>query len=87
MRRRKIGATSWMESAACAEPELDQDALDDAFADEARQRKFALAFCKSCPVREECFQYSQNNRFIYGVFGGLTDQQRRRLMGIREKIA
>lgn len=86
MRRRRIGPTSWMEQAACAAIE-DEDVLDDAFADEQRQRRFAMTFCKGCPVREECFQYASDNRFIYGVFGGLSDVQRRRLMGMREKIA
>jgi len=87
MRRRRIASTSWMEQAACADPDIGQDILDDAFADEGRQAKFALAFCKSCPVREDCFDYAQTNRFVYGTFGGLTDQQRRRLLGMREKIA
>ena len=85
MRRRKLGPTSWMESAACAD--ADDVQLDDFFADEARQRKAAIAFCKGCPVREDCFDYAQTNRFVYGTFGGLTDQQRRRLLGMREKIA
>ena len=86
MLTRRIG-TSWMESAVCVDPDLDQDVLEDAFSDEARQRKFALAFCQHCPVREDCLEYAQTNKFVYGAFGGLTDAQRRRLMGIREKIA
>ena len=81
MLTRRIG-TDWMEQAACAGA-----CAYDAFADEARQRKFALAFCQQCPVREDCLEYAQTNKFVYGVFGGMTDAQRRRLMGIREKIA
>ena len=39
----------------------------------------ALAFCGVCRIREECLAWALKNGERYGVWGGLTEQQRRRL--------
>ncbi|GIU96811.1 MAG: hypothetical protein KatS3mg013_0614 [Actinomycetota bacterium] len=39
----------------------------------------ALAFCAVCRIREECLAWALRNGERYGVWGGLTEQQRRRL--------
>ena len=46
-------------------------------ADEAAEP--AKAICASCPVREECLEYALATRQDDGVWGGLTDLERRRL--------
>ena len=38
----------------------------------------AKAICGRCPVREECLEFALTNRCI-GVWGGTSEQQRRRL--------
>jgi WhiB family redox-sensing transcriptional regulator len=79
---RKLG-TSWMEAAACAG--VDQDGI---FGDERTQKKFALDVCKTCPAIEPCAEYAWLNRFDYGVFGGMTEEERRRALGkTRRRIA
>jgi len=40
----------------------------------------ALAVCRTCRVREECLQYALENRERFGIWGGTTERQRRRLM-------
>jgi WhiB family redox-sensing transcriptional regulator len=77
---RKLGRTGWMDHAACADPAL-ADRMDDIFGDEKTQMDYAATVCKDCPVRETCHEYAVRNRFDHGVFGGLTEEQRRRLMG------
>jgi hypothetical protein len=39
----------------------------------------ALAFCGACRIREECLSWALKNGERYGVWGGTTEQQRRRL--------
>ncbi len=39
----------------------------------------ALAFCTGCPIKIECLAWALRNGERYGVWGGLTEQQRRRL--------
>ncbi len=40
----------------------------------------AKAVCASCPVREQCLQHAVENDERYGIWGGLTDRERRLLV-------
>ena len=44
----------------------------------ARER-VAKAVCRSCPVMEACAAYAIRTREPFGVWGGLTPEERRRL--------
>jgi WhiB family redox-sensing transcriptional regulator len=37
----------------------------------------AIAICASCPVRGECLEYALRTNESLGVWGGLTEDQRR----------
>lgn len=50
------------------------------FAPGGTQEYRAKAVCRTCPVRWECLAYALKNRVEHGVWGGLTDRERRRLM-------
>ena len=39
----------------------------------------AIDICRGCPVREECFAYSYNERIEHGIWGGSTPETRRSL--------
>lgn len=39
----------------------------------------ARAICADCPVRQECLEYALRWRVVHGIWGGLSEQQRRRL--------
>jgi WhiB family transcriptional regulator, redox-sensing transcriptional regulator len=65
----------WQESAACFG--IDPDVFFPVSEEEAGP---ALAFCGACGIRAECLSWALKNSERYGVWGGLTEQQRRRLM-------
>lgn len=50
------------------------------FAPGATQEYRAKVVCDSCPVRWECLAYALRNRVEHGVWGGLTDRERRRVL-------
>jgi WhiB family redox-sensing transcriptional regulator len=63
------------ESAACHG--IDPDVFFPTSEEEAGP---ALAYCAACGIRELCLAWALKNGERYGVWGGLTEQQRRRLV-------
>jgi WhiB family transcriptional regulator, redox-sensing transcriptional regulator len=57
------------------------------------EHKLAKQVCRGCPVRTECLVYAMETPVDHGVWGGLTERERRRLRrraadgGWRELIA
>jgi len=39
-----------------------------------------LKICSGCPVREECLIWALDFRIPYGIWGGMTERERRRLL-------
>lgn len=64
----------WVTLATCRS--IDPDAL---FVRGAEQRK-AAAICRRCPVQLECLADALDNRVEFGVWGGLTERQRRAVL-------
>lgn len=62
----------WVVFAACRE--ADPDIF---FPSNKAQEQAALALCAMCPVLDECQSYSLDARETFGVWGGLTEKQRR----------
>ena len=67
-------AHDWTTSASCNSG--DPDVL---FARGAAQN-LAKVVCRSCPVRMECLADALDNRVEYGVWGGMTERERRALL-------
>lgn len=67
--------TTWMTAGRCRDH--DPDVF---FVRGAAQAKRAIRICEPCPVRETCLQYALDNAIDFGVWGGLTERQRRRLL-------
>jgi WhiB family transcriptional regulator, redox-sensing transcriptional regulator len=65
----------WQDKAACHG--LDPDVFFPTSEEEAGP---ALAYCSGCGIREMCLAWALKNGERYGVWGGLTEQQRRRLV-------
>ena len=65
----------WQERAACYG--LDPEVFFPTTEEEAG---LALSYCGVCQVREVCLAWAVRNGERYGVWGGTTEQQRRRLI-------
>ena len=75
---------SWRDQAACrgVNPDIFYPVTeDDADAAEAK------AICARCPVLEPCAEYALSAREKIGVWGGLTERDRRRIIRHRRKTA
>jgi WhiB family transcriptional regulator, redox-sensing transcriptional regulator len=64
----------WQDRAACFG--IEPDVFFPVSEEEAGP---ALAFCTVCPIRRDCLAWALKNGERYGVWGGTTEQQRRRL--------
>ena len=51
----------------------------------ARQRE-ARGFCRTCPVRTQCLAHALDHRVEFGVWGGMTERQRRALLRARPEV-
>ncbi|MEV6841199.1 WhiB family transcriptional regulator [Streptomyces sp. NPDC051133] len=58
---------------------------DDLFVTGAAQNR-AKAVCTSCPVRTECLAFALDHRIEYGVWGGMTERERRALLRRRPTV-
>ena len=78
----KAEAVSWMDLAACAQ--TDPEAF---FPDKGGSSAMAKAVCMSCDVRTRCLQYALDNDEKHGIWGGLSDRQRRAIRSRNRKQA
>jgi WhiB family redox-sensing transcriptional regulator len=74
------GMAQWAERGACRG--TDPDAL---FVQGAAQNR-AKHVCLSCVVRTECLADSLDNRIEFGVWGGMTERERRALLKRRPNV-
>lgn len=65
---------TWKERALCAQ--TDPDAF---FPEMGGSTRNAKKVCLGCDVREECLQYALANDERFGVWGGLSERERRNL--------
>jgi len=68
----------WRHQAACAgaeDPELFFPPSE--IGPGARQTERAKAVCSGCAVRSDCAEYALDAGLDHGVFGGLTEAERR----------
>lgn len=59
-------------------PEFSHDPHPGEAAYEAQQ------LCEACPVKAECLTYAVENRIEHGIWGGVTERQRRRMSRIKD---
>ena len=74
--------TNWMERARCRSFDPEQF-----FVRGAAQSKRAVRICERCDVRDACRRYAVANEIEYGVWGGLTERQRRKLIREARELA
>lgn len=67
-------ALGWQERALCAQ--TDPEAF---FPEKGGSTREAKRVCVSCEVRAECLEYALLNDERFGIWGGLSERERRKL--------
>lgn len=65
----------WMDDGLCAQtdPEIF-------FPEKGGSTQQAKRTCLSCPVRSDCLEYALEHHERYGIWGGLSERERRKLV-------
>jgi WhiB family redox-sensing transcriptional regulator len=67
-------AARWRELATCRGTDLEVF-----FPGRGESAEPARQVCAACPVRQPCLDYAITNRIVHGIWGGLTERERRAL--------
>lgn len=68
------GAFAWQAEALCAQ--TDPEAF---FPEKGGSTREAKRVCQSCTVRTECLEYALAHDERFGIWGGLSERERRKL--------
>ncbi len=68
------GVLAWQERALCAQ--TDPEAF---FPEKGGSTREAKRVCASCEVRAECLEYALANDERFGIWGGLSERERRKM--------
>ncbi|WP_304518514.1 WhiB family transcriptional regulator [Cellulomonas sp. PS-H5] len=68
------GIMGWQERALCAQ--TDPEAF---FPEKGGSTREAKKVCTGCEVRAECLEYALANDERFGIWGGLSERERRKL--------
>lgn len=67
-------ADGWQERGLCAQ--TDPEAF---FPEKGGSTREAKRVCLTCDVRQECLEYALENDERFGIWGGLSERERRKL--------
>lgn len=68
------GPLAWQERALCAQ--TDPEAF---FPEKGGSTREAKRVCATCEVRQECLEYALEHDERFGIWGGLSERERRKL--------
>ena len=68
------GALAWQADALCAQ--TDPEAF---FPEKGGSTREAKKICQQCEVSAQCLEYALQNDERFGIWGGLSERERRRL--------
>lgn len=68
----------WQEYANCLG--VDPDLF---FPERGASTKEAKAVCRGCVVKDQCLEYALNNSEKFGIWGGMSERERRRIRRAR----
>lgn len=70
---------NWREQAACAGMDTEEFFPLGSSGPARAQTNQAKQVCAECPVAQQCLEFALSNAIDYGVFGGMSADERRRL--------
>jgi WhiB family transcriptional regulator, redox-sensing transcriptional regulator len=73
-----LSALSWQDKARCAEVDPERW-----FPEKGGSVREAKRVCRSCEVRPECLDYALEHGERFGIWGGMSERERRRLTSER----
>ena len=68
------GVLAWQDQALCAQ--TDPEAF---FPEKGGSTREAKRVCAKCEVRQECLEYALDHDERFGIWGGMSERDRRRL--------
>ena len=68
------GGLDWQDRALCAQ--TDPEAF---FPEKGGSTREAKKVCRGCEVRAECLEYALEHDERFGIWGGMSERERRRL--------
>ena len=72
----------WQDQAACLG--IDPDLF---FPERGASTREAKGICASCSVKVDCLEYALANSEKFGIWGGLSERERRRIRRMRAQAA
>jgi WhiB family redox-sensing transcriptional regulator len=73
-------SSDWRHSARCRDEDPETLFVQGALQRDARE------VCRACPVRTECLAHALDNRIRFGVWGGMTERERRAVLKRRPDV-
>jgi WhiB family redox-sensing transcriptional regulator len=70
----EVDESGWQERALCAQ--TDPEAF---FPEKGGSTREAKRVCLTCDVRGECLEYALENDERFGIWGGMSERERRKL--------
>jgi WhiB family transcriptional regulator, redox-sensing transcriptional regulator len=78
---------TWHQQAACLSVDPELFFPNGTTGDHAQQATVAKRVCMACPVRVTCLEFALESRQDFGVWGGMTEEERRSLRRSRQRRA
>lgn len=75
--------TCWQDKALCATPQMEPF-KDMFFSEDQEDVNSAKMMCGACPVRKECLNWALENKEIWGVWGGVDENELRIVLSVDE---
>ena len=82
---RQYDSGNWRNDAACRETDPNLFFPVGASGPAVEQIANAKAICSNCLARVACLKYALDSHQDYGIWGGTTEEERRKILRLRRK--
>jgi WhiB family redox-sensing transcriptional regulator len=80
----------WQEEGLCRKRNIDPNVFffEDSMRGKVKRskEKEAKKICQACPVIQQCLEHSLNLPENYGIWGGMTEEERRRVIRKKRRL-